>query len=1204
MMQARTPTTPASSVLPDLLSSRGLDTDGSPRDQRVLRGCATLPPVMEKPPSPTTELANLRLKRSFEKVKAQVDVDLLHYSKETKLLLHKDGGSEEQQHGVLPSLLHIVDMCLEEDLETFKASVQDLVDELEEMRRECSNNTHKAHVTRLMFIITRCSRLVLTEEASNVGTRVLYMTQPRSRMGRPARQLTDIPISSSRLKAHRRPVTPASLGRSITLPSRRAPREMAAADALPPTATPASHFTRPSVDISLVDSAAQPPAIHDFKRSPLGRSVVTALEAQLDRVAVQNGSRHAPDLDAETDASSNTPAMPRTGMPNRSRGILSLLRNLKHSSQAASPPSGRGADQRGSRGEPGSDTDSADNASLQSTTSSPATPRGSSPLHRAGLPVRGRDAPPRPPTLSEQQGSQAVSPGRAPAQPLSDGVQKTRSRSLSYPQSKPRLDAERTAVFAFSPAASPEQVARAWEHDLDEASRRQWTPRARRPQSAHVSSPDSATSSPQGYDASPRTHVICRICDQMVLSEAIERHSHVCACLERRINADIGMDDRLRALAALTAEVAAELAGSPLVAFYANLGTACEKAAGLPASGSMEPCQVALSQVQKLLGSDLTCSTEAPNITFQACAQRAHGLITLKLDALRGSLASERAGISGGHGDTHPSHVSVSIEDFEVIKPISRGAFGRVYLARKRTTGDLFAIKVMRKRDLIRKNLVENACFEKEIMSSANNPFIVRSYYSFTSKDNLYIVMEYISGGDTASLLRGMGALDESVARQYIAETVLALEWCHQQGIIHRDVKPDNLLISASGHIKATDFGLSCVGVVDRADELVGELQIMDSDSGQSTPRSMSTSAASSPLRFASFDGQSAAVRLRLSDDGQRRPRARTSDTGSVASEGARIREALSSALSPVKIGMDAALSAPSYERRHAVGTPDYLAPELLLGTGHGSEVDWWSLGVVLYEFVTGMPPFNADTPEEIFDNILNRCIEWPESGMSEACRNLIDRLLQTDPELRLGHCGTSEIKAHCWFDGLDWDNLAQAKAAFIPHLESDTDTTYFAPKEVSLHSMTMDIQSSGAASQSSFSPRCEDSVTSSHSTLTQPGPCSGSPQPPFQKDMGHVVCHSSMKCDEEQEQGEAGTPPKRMSQEVSSSSGVTMMVDWHSSGSHGGSQEEDCSTLSPEHFLNFSFKNLELLEERNLEMAETSFEDLRSEFASTDPYE
>ena len=87
----------------------------------------------------------------------------------------------------------------------------------------------------------------------------------------------------------------------------------------------------------------------------------------------------------------------------------------------------------------------------------------------------------------------------------------------------------------------------------------------------------------------------------------------------------------------------------------------------------------------------------------------------------------------------------------------------------------------MRKKDLIRKNLVENACFEKEIMSSANNAFVVRSFYSFTSKDNLYLVMEWISGGDTASLLKSMGSLDEDVARQYIAETILALEWCHSQ---------------------------------------------------------------------------------------------------------------------------------------------------------------------------------------------------------------------------------------------------------------------------------------------------------------------------------------------------------------------------------------------------------------------------------------
>ncbi|EFJ52214.1 serine/threonine protein kinase 15, partial [Volvox carteri f. nagariensis] len=292
-----------------------------------------------------------------------------------------------------------------------------------------------------------------------------------------------------------------------------------------------------------------------------------------------------------------------------------------------------------------------------------------------------------------------------------------------------------------------------------------------------------------------------------------------------------------------------------------------------------------------------------------------------------------------------------SIDEFEIIKPISRGAFGRVYLARKLATGDLFAIKVMKKRDLIRKNMVESVTNERNILAMAQNPFVVRFYYSFTSRENLYIVMEYINGGDCFSLLRKFGALDEEVARQYIAETVLALEYCHAQGIIHRDLKPDNLLINAQGHVKLTDFGLSCVGVIDRTDNL-------------------------------------------------------------------------------------------------NVGTPDYLAPELLLGTGHGPEVDWWALGTILYEFVTGTPPFNADTPEEIFDNILDRRITWPdEDDMSAECRDLIDKLLHPNPLKRLGHrcgVGAGEVKLHTWFEGLDWTGLVRNKAAFIPTVEDETDTSYF----------------------------------------------------------------------------------------------------------------------------------------------------------------
>jgi serine/threonine protein kinase len=124
------------------------------------------------------------------------------------------------------------------------------------------------------------------------------------------------------------------------------------------------------------------------------------------------------------------------------------------------------------------------------------------------------------------------------------------------------------------------------------------------------------------------------------------------------------------------------------------------------------------------------------------------------------------------NGNTNKFKDRTSIEDFEIIKPISRGAFGRVFLARKRVTGDLFAIKVLRKADMIRKNAVESILAERDILISARNPFVVRFFYSFTCRENLYLVMEYLNGGDLYSLLRNLGCLDEDMARTYIAELV------------------------------------------------------------------------------------------------------------------------------------------------------------------------------------------------------------------------------------------------------------------------------------------------------------------------------------------------------------------------------------------------------------------------------------------------
>src|ERR1700761_4692035 len=171
------------------------------------------------------------------------------------------------------------------------------------------------------------------------------------------------------------------------------------------------------------------------------------------------------------------------------------------------------------------------------------------------------------------------------------------------------------------------------------------------------------------------------------------------------------------------------------------------------------------------------------------------------------------------HSITHAQecvHVP-SIKDFEVIKPISRGAFGSVYLAKKKVTGEYFAIKVLRKSDMVAKNQVTNVKAERAIMMwQGESDFVAKLYWTFSSKDYLYLVMEYLNGGDCASLVKILGGLSEDWAKKYIAEVVLGVEHLHSRGIVHRDLKPDNLLIDSKGHLKLTDFGLSRMGLVGR----------------------------------------------------------------------------------------------------------------------------------------------------------------------------------------------------------------------------------------------------------------------------------------------------------------------------------------------------------------------------------------------------
>ena len=470
----------------------------------------------------------------------------------------------------------------------------------------------------------------------------------------------------------------------------------------------------------------------------------------------------------------------------------------------------------------------------------------------------------------------------------------------------------------------------------------------------------------------------------------------------------------------------------------------------------------------------------------------------------------------------------MSIQDFQLLKPISKGAYGRVYLARKIATGDLFAVKVMNKKDLLRKNQRQHVQSERRIMAHANNPFVAKFYHSFQSKNHLFIVMEFVNGGDLFSLLKNVGNLSEEVTRVYLAELVLALRYLHEElHVIHRDLKPDNILIDSKGFIKLIDFGLSQIGVAERFVEKhervpsfaratvaaspspsVDSLRSSGSSLNDETPSSHAASDAGSlsilshssslalsstsfPISSTSFldsstsftsvtDSQYSLDRRSLPARSNlgvplHLPSLRSDDLARVSQDGSQevlmesqgvlqgVSQGISSGISSgisqgvsqgisqgVSQGISSGISqgvasgisqgvasgisqgisqgissgisqgvasgislgispistqsplqepkeqqpTPAHERRlhkrknllSRVGTPDYMAPELLLGTYSGPANDWWSVGAIAYELLVGFPPFNDSTPERIFNRILQKDMEWPEVGVGLVC--------------------------------------------------------------------------------------------------------------------------------------------------------------------------------------------------------------------------
>lgn len=299
------------------------------------------------------------------------------------------------------------------------------------------------------------------------------------------------------------------------------------------------------------------------------------------------------------------------------------------------------------------------------------------------------------------------------------------------------------------------------------------------------------------------------------------------------------------------------------------------------------------------------------------------------------------------------------LDDFDIGVTLGTGSFGRVRFVTHKTTGSFWAIKMLKKAEVIRLQQVEHMISEKNILSNLDHPFIVRLSGTFQDVKYLYMVLEYIVGGEFFTHLRKAGRFDHTAARFYGTQIILIFEYMHASDYIYRDLKPENLLLDKTGYLKITDFGF--------------------------------------------------AKRV-------------------------------------------------AFKTYTLCGTPEYIAPEVLLNKGHGKGVDWWTLGILLYEMMAGQPPFVDDDPMGIYQQ---GKVTFPRHFDRNA-KSLIKKLLVADLTKRYGCLkgAADDIKKHKWFQGFDWEQLLnrQLQAPVVPAVAGEADTSNFDPYPDSLEEAPMPV--------------------------------------------------------------------------------------------------------------------------------------------------
>ncbi|KAK0525036.1 cAMP-dependent protein kinase catalytic subunit [Tilletia horrida] len=317
-----------------------------------------------------------------------------------------------------------------------------------------------------------------------------------------------------------------------------------------------------------------------------------------------------------------------------------------------------------------------------------------------------------------------------------------------------------------------------------------------------------------------------------------------------------------------------------------------------------------------------------------------------------GAAAGTAAGASAGVTAAATRKLSgrYALSDFQVQRTLGTGSFGRVHLVRSRHNSRFYAIKVLKKEQVVRMKQVEHTNSERAVLEIVRHPFLVNLWGTFSDPTFLYMVMDFVPGGELFTLLRKSQRFPHPVAKFYAAEVALAIDYLHQNGFIYRDLKPENILLGADGHLKLTDFG------------------------------------------FAKYVPD---VTWTL------------------------------------------------------CGTPDYLAPEIVSSKGYNKSVDWWALGVLLFEMLAGHPPFYTEdgNPIKLYEKIIACKVRYP-SYFEVGVKDLLKSLLTADLTKRFGnlHRGSKDIFGHLWFAEVDWDRLFRREipAPYLPTVAADGDASQF----------------------------------------------------------------------------------------------------------------------------------------------------------------